>query len=331
MCTLTDLSTASGEKGDRMAHNHSHHHEAGDMGDGRLVLAIAVNVLLTAAQIVGGVLSGSLSLVADALHNLNDAASLGLALIARRIARKPADNARTFGYRKAEVIGALINTTTLILVGLYLVYEAFTRFFNPQPIDGWIVVIVGGVALVVDVATAMLTYTMAKSNLNIKAAFVHNVADALGSVAVIVVGVLVLRYQWYIADLIATLLLATYILVQGFRLMSESVRLLMDSVPADIDLDGLTRRMESIPAVDNVHHVHVWHLDEHRRALEAHVVIAPDTFPHVEDIKRRLRELLRREFSIEHTTLETEPPGGCAGGACAPHSAQAHRKWHVGE
>lgn len=299
-----------------MGHGHSHHFDSEQSGDRRLVVAIAVNVLLTGAQVVGGVISGSLSLVADALHNLNDAASLGVALIARRIARRPADKVRTFGYRKAEVIGALINTTTLIIVGLYLVYEAFARFLHPKPIDGWIVVIVAGFALVVDVATALMTFSMAKKNLNIKAAFVHNVADALGSLVVICVGIVVLVFQWYVADLIATLLLAIYILVQGYRLMAESIRILMDSVPIDLDIDRLAERMVAVPGVHDVHHIHAWQIDEHRRALEAHIV-AQDGAENMETTKQALKELLRREFAIDHSTLEFENSGGNADG-CGP-------------
>jgi len=290
---------------------HSHQHDSEQIGDRRLVLAIAVNVILTAAQVVGGLLSGSLSLVADALHNLNDASALGLALVARRIARRPADNLRTFGYKKAEVIGALINTTTLILVGLYLIYEAVSRLFSPQPVDGWIMVIVASVALVVDLATALLTYSMAKTNLNIKAAFVHNVADALGSVAVIIVGVLVLLFDWYIADLIATLLLAAYILIQGYRLMSESVRILMDSVPADVDLKELAARLETMDGVQGIHHIHIWQLDEHRRALEAHVIVPLGDLSETERVKVSLKKILSEEFSIHHSTLEMESSGHC--------------------
>lgn len=293
-----------------MGHGHSHYPDPEQAGDRRLFAAIAVNVLLTGAQIVGGVISGSLSLVADALHNLNDAASLGIALIARRIARRPADKVRTFGYRKAEVIGALINTTTLIIVGLYLVYEAVARFLQPEPIDGWIVVIVAGIALIVDLATALMTFSMAKENLNIKAAFVHNVADALGSLVVMCVGVVVLVFQWYVADLIATLLLAGYILFQGYRLMAESVRILMDSVPAGLDLDWITEQMTRIAGVHEVHHIHVWQIDEHHRALEAHVV-TQSGFEDMETIKGALKELLRQEFEISHSTLEFEPQGVC--------------------
>ncbi|MGD9548990.1 MAG: cation diffusion facilitator family transporter [Candidatus Krumholzibacteriia bacterium] len=301
-----------------MGHGHAHLPDVDQTGDGRLVGAIAINLLLTVAQIVGGVISGSLSLVADALHNLNDAASLGIALIARRIGRRPADKLRTYGYKRAEVIGALINTTTLIIVGIYLVYEAFARFLQPEPIDGWIVVIVAGIALVVDLGTAAMTFTMAKRNLNIKAAFLHNVADALGSLVVIFVGIVVLAFQWYVADLIATLLLAAYILVQGYRLMGESIRILMDSVPQDLDLDRLVTRMKAVSGVHGVHHVHVRHIDEHKQAIEAHVVVQ-EGLGDSEGLKKSLKSLLREEFSISHATLEIESRGGCTddGGSCS--------------
>ena len=263
-------------------------------------------MLLTVAQIVGGVLSGSLALVADALHNLNDAASLGLALLARRIARRPADKKRTFGYRKAELIGALINLTTLIIVGLYLAYEAVARFFDPQPIAGWIVIILAGVALVIDIITALLTFAMSKENLNIKAAFVHNLSDAFASVAVIVAGTLILLYEWYWADWVATLIISGYILWHGAAMMRSTIRILMDSVPEDIVLDELVAAMEAVEYVQEVHHIHVWQLDEHHRALEAHVVIGVNELAQIESIKEALKTVLRTQFDIGHSTLEFE-------------------------
>ena len=278
------------------------------MSDLRLVGAIAVNGLLTIGQIIGGIISGSLSLVADALHNLNDAASLGLALVVRRIARKPADRQRTFGYGRAEVIGALINLTALILIGVFLVYKAIERFFSPEPIDGWIVVIVGGIALVVDVVTAALTYTMSKHSINIKAAFTHNVADALGSVAVIIVGTLILLYEWYFTDLLAAILIAAYILHQGFTQMGESIRILMQSVPREIDLDEVVEAMESLADIDDVHHVHIWQIDEHQWTLEAHVVIGETNASAMERIKSEIKNLLDERFHIHHSTLEFETP-----------------------
>lgn len=289
-------------------HAHGHRHDTLHSSDARLIWAIAVNMLLTVAQIVGGLLAGSLSLIADALHNLNDAASLGLALVARRIARKPADPQRTFGYRRAEVIGALINLTALIIVGLYLIYEAAIRFVDPQPIGGWIVVGVAGVALLVDIITAMLTWSLAKGSINIRAAFIHNVSDALASVAVIVAGTLILLYEFYIADLIATLLIAAYILYQGFAMMTQAIYILMESTPAGIDLDELVSRMEAVPRVRNVHHVHAWQIDEHHKALEAHIVIAEPDIQQMEEIKSAIKTMLARDYDITHSTLEIEFP-----------------------
>lgn len=165
----------------------NHRHER-DMGSRYLALAVGINVLLTVVQVLGGVLSGNLSLIADALHNFSDAAGILLALMARRISRKPSDEHRTFGYARAEVVGALVNLTSIMVIAIYLLIEAVSRIFEQQEINGWAVVIVAGVALVVDIATAVLTYSMSKDSVNIKAAFLHNLADALASVAVIVTG-----------------------------------------------------------------------------------------------------------------------------------------------
>ncbi len=286
-------------------HHHPHVHIE-DMGQKRLVLAIGINVLLTIAQIVGGILSGSLALVADALHNFSDAGSLLIALMARRISLKPADDWRTFGYRRAETVGALINVTTLILIGLYLVFEAVMRFFNPEPILGWIVVIVAGIAFIIDLATAMLTYALSKDNLNFKAAFVHNVTDALGSIIAIASGALILLYELYIFDAIATLAIAGYVLVQGISMLKDSIRILMESVPKDIEIVELIGSLESIDHVEEIHHVHVWELDEHHRAFEAHIVIDQKNIDLMESLKTQIKQRLKERYEIYHSTLEFE-------------------------
>ena len=242
-----------------MPHDHTHHHHAEvDLSDKRLVWAVAANVVLTVAQFVGGVVSGSLALIADALHNLNDAASLGLALFARRLARRPAGKAMTFGYSRAEVIAALLNLVTLIIVGLYLIYEAIARFVSPEPVAGWIVVIVATIALAVDVATALLTYAMWKRSINVKAAFLHNVSDALASVGVIIAGTLIILYDLFVADLVVTLLIAAYVLYQGFSMIGRTIRILMGATPEDVDFDALLQAMQQVDGVEGVHHVHVW-------------------------------------------------------------------------
>lgn len=309
-----------------------HDHGTDTMNDGRLAVAVAVNVLLTVAQIIGGAVSGSLSLIADALHNLNDAATLALALFARRIGRRPADKRMTFGYGRAEVIAALINLTTLVIVGLYLVYEAINRFLDPQPIDGWIVVWVAGIALVIDIATAVLVHAQSKTSLNIKAAFLHNVSDALASVGVIVAGVLILFHDLYVADLIITLVISAYVLWQGFSLLPKTIRLLMGATPDDLEFDRIVAAVEAVPGVRSLHHVHVWSLDEHNRSLEAHIVPEADSLEAFEQLKAAIRAVLKAEFSIHHTTLEPclNADVGSDPAAVKAHSGKAAHTQHQG-
>lgn len=294
-------------------HGHHHHHDH-DAGDRRIVWAVGVNVFLTVAQVIGGVLAGSLALIADALHNFSDAASLGIAFFARRIARRPSDERMTFGYVRAEIIAALINYTTLIVVGLYLVYEAVMRFISPEPVEGWLIVVIAGVALAVDLMTALLTYALSKTSMNIRAAFLHNVADALGSVAVIVAGTLVILYDWRIVDPIATLLIAGYILWQAFAEIGGAIRLLMLGVPPDVDVTGVIESIRRIDGVTDVHHVHIWAIDERQNALEAHIVIADEDAAQAEEIKDRVKAALRERFGIGHSTLELETLSRCCNG-----------------
>lgn len=286
-----------------MGHDHQHH-DIDNLGDRRLGIAIAINMLLTLAQVIGGIVSGSLSLIADALHNFSDAASLLIAWVARRIGRRPADHFKTFGYKRAEVIAALINLVTLVIVGLYLIYEAMWRFIEPQVIEGWTVVIVAGIALVIDVATAVLTYSMSQHSMNIRAAFLHNVSDALASVGVIVAGSLILLYGWYWTDTVLTLLIAGYVLYQAATMLPKSIHILMQGAPENIAIDAVINAMECVDGVSNVHHVHIWQLDEHENALEAHVVI--DDFGDTEAMKTALKAELERQFGISHSTLEFE-------------------------
>jgi cobalt-zinc-cadmium efflux system protein len=285
---------------------HSHNHGTDRMGDGKLLAAVAVNIALTFAQVIGGTLSGSLSLIADALHNLSDAATLIIALLARKIARKPADAFKTFGYKRAEVIAALMNLTSLMLIGVYLIYEALWRFALPEKIEGWTVIIVAGVALIVDVITALLTYTMSKDSVNIKAAFVHNLSDALASLAVMIAGTLILLYEWYWVDTALTLLIATYVLWQGYTMLPQTIHLLMEGTPEHLSLEEVITAIQEIAGVEHVHHVHIWQLDEHHNALEAHIVTLNHTPEQIEAIKKNIKTMLATRFDIGHSTLEFE-------------------------
>ncbi len=288
-----------------MGHGHHHHHgDPSEIGEKRLWWAVGANLLLTVAQVIGEIISGSLSLVADALHNFSDAASLLIALVAIRIGRKPPDQFKTFGYKRAETIAALINCEALIIIGLYLCYEAIIRFITPEPIIGWTVIIVASVALIVDIFTAFLTYSQSKTSMNIKAASLHNVTDALASVGVIITGTIILLYGWVWTDAAMTLVISGYVLWQGFTEIPKVIHLLMEGTPEYIDINKVIQIMEQQEGVNDVHHVHVWQLDEHRNALEAHVVI--EESKNMDNIKANLKRDLQDKFDIQHSTLEFE-------------------------
>lgn len=287
-------------------HHHGHHHhiDPADMSERRLFTAVCANIILTLAQVIGGLISGSLSLIADALHNFSDAASLLIAFVAVRIGRRPADEFKTFGYKRAETIAALINLVTLVIIGIYLIFEAVRRFYTPEPIDGWIVIAVATIALAVDVFTAFLTFAQSKTSMNMRAAFLHNVTDALASVGVIITGTLILLYGWVWTDAAMTLLISAYVLWHGYAELPHVIHLLMEGTPRNIRIQDVIDAMERVDGVDNVHHVHAWHIDEQRNALEAHVVLADNS--NMDEVKKRLKALLDTEFKIGHSTLEFE-------------------------
>ncbi|UWQ19711.1 cation diffusion facilitator family transporter [Jannaschia sp. M317] len=289
-----------------MSHDHGHVHLDPASGDRRVAVAIWANGLLTIAQILGGILSGSLALIADAIHNLSDMASLVIAFAARKISRRPADARMTFGYGRVEVVAALINYTSLILIGIYLIYEGIMRFIEPSEVSGWTVVILGGIALIVDALTAALTYSMQKGSVNIRALFLHNLSDALASVAVIVAGSLILLYDLYWIDPAITLGIAAYILYLALTEIGGPIRTLMLGCPPELDAEAVIAAVEEIDGVEELHHVHLWQMEEHQAAFDAHVVLLTDRWNEAENVKRAIKIHLRDAFDIDHTTLELE-------------------------
>ena len=289
-----------------MPHDHGHANIDPNSGDRRVAIAIWANGLLTVAQIVGGILSGSLALIADALHNFSDMASLVIAFAARKIARRPADERMTFGYGRVEIVAALINYTTLIVIGFYLIYEGGMRMIDPPEVMGWTVVILGGIALVVDTLTAMLTYSMQKGSVNIRALFLHNLSDALASVAVIVGGTLIILYDMRWVDPAITIGIALYILYLSFTEIGAPIRTLMLGSPPDIDGNDVVRAIQIVDGVVDVHHVRLWQMQENAAALDCHIVVERDRMGEADKIKENVKSVLHERFSIEHSTLEFE-------------------------
>jgi len=287
-------------------HGHHHHHHGKDQTEGRLWISIILNFIITAAEFIGGMISGSLALLSDALHNLNDTTSLGISLVARKISKKEANRDKTFGYKRAEIIGAFINLITLVIIALFLIKEGVERFYNPQPIDGMVMFIVAIIGLLGNVITAILLYRDSTENLNLRSAYIHILSDAFSSVGVIIAGILILWYEVYIIDTILTLIIAGYILWHSYYMLRQTINILMESTPADIQIPNVQQAMTEVNGVLDIHHLHVWRLDEKNILLESHVVIDEGNMGQMESIKSALKNLLSTDFDIHHSTLEFE-------------------------
>ena len=275
--------------------------------DYTLIFAFLINILLSIFQIIGGILSGSLSLIADALHNFSDAITIGLGLFARIIGRRPADKIRSFGYKRAEMIAAFINVISLIIIGFFLIYEAILRFVEPSVISGKLVIIVASIALIVDLATTIITAYLSRESTNMKVVYLHNLTDTLASVAVIIGGFFILKYDMYWIDTFLTLLIALYILIQSFLLTPDILNFFMDGTPKGINIDQIKKKIEEIDLVVDMHDIHVWGIDEEQKALEAHVIVEVSELNEVEKLKYQIKEILDKSFNISHSTLEFEP------------------------
>lgn len=298
------------------SHDHGHHHLSAEMGDRLVVWAVAINVLLTVAQVLGGWLADSVALIADGVHNFSDAAALVLAFGARRLARRGPSPEMSFGWGRAEVVAALVNYVALILVALWLLAEAAGRLANPPEVAGWPVVWLALLALVIDLGTAALTFSLAKDSVNIRAAFLHNLADAGASVAVIVGGVMILLWDFRLVDPVLTIAISAIILWHVAGEIRPVLRILMLGAPPECDCGDVATRLAAIEGVEGVHHLHIWALDEKRDALEAHLVLAEGA-DYAATIARA-KAMLAADFDIRHATLEPETrAAGCADQAAA--------------
>ncbi|MBV0890984.1 cation diffusion facilitator family transporter [Paracoccus sp. Z118] len=310
-----------------MGHSHGHRHgdshaHGADLGERGLLWAVVINLALTVAQIAGGSIAGSVALVADGVHNLSDAMALFLAFGARRLARRSATPQMSFGWGRAEILAAFVNYIALIAVSLWLMVEAVGRLFDPPQVQGGLVMALAGLALVVDLGTAWLTMRLAKESVNIRAAFLHNLADAGVSVAVLIGGALIWAFGWQIADPVLTILISVVILWHIRGDIVPILRMLMLGAPAGVGLEAIRGELTSVPGVLDVHHLHVWQIDERRLSAEMHVVMAEDAdlFAVRDAVKARLAE----RFGIRHSTVEVETPSS----GCADDTAQAHPHDH---
>jgi len=286
------------------SHNHSHDHS--DKAVSRLWITLFLNLGITIVQLIGGFISNSMALISDAVHNLSDTGSIGVSLIARTFANKKADKQMTFGYRRADIIGAFINLIILVAVSLFLIKEGVERFLQPEEIDGTIMLWVALFGLTGNVLSVFILHADSKKSLNIKSAYVHLFWDAMASLAVIVGGVLILYYDLFIVDPVLTIGIALYILYTSYNLLKETITILMEAVPSDIDIRTIKNELETIAHVLDVHHVHVWKIDENQKMLECHAQIEEAQSGNLEEIKSDLKTCLSERFGITHSAIEFE-------------------------
>ena len=281
-------------------HHHHHHNEVTQKSVKLLILSFAINMLLSVAEIIGGIISGSVSLIGDALHNTSDAFSILIAVIAFKIGNKKASAKYTYGFKRAEIIGGFVNLILLFISGCYLLAEGIERLINPQQIDGLLIIWISVLALIIDALTAKISHHDAHHNSNMKMVFIHNLADAFGSIGVIISGLCIMWFDLYRVDGIVALLIAFYMIFQSVISFPQIVNILMNAAPDNIDIEQVKNSLLAIKNIKNVHHLHLWCISEHNVAIECHIESDNN------DIIVEATQLLKDKFGITHCNFQVE-------------------------
>ena len=282
-----------------------HHHH--DVSGKNLFITIVLNIIITISQIVGGIFSGSLALLSDAMHNFSDVVALFIAYFANRLSKRENSESKTFGYKRAEILSALFNASVLIGIAIFLIVEAFHKFYNPEAINSMWVIALGVLSIILNSASVLLVKDDAHNNMNIKAAYLHLLTDVMTSVAVVAGGVLMYYFEIFWIDPLISVLIALYLIWASVDLIKQSSAILMQFTPKEIDVQKVVALIKEESKIEGVHHIHIWSLDDHRIHFEAHIDFKEDIL--LSESNRVLEELekkLNDNFNIEHTTLQCE-------------------------
>lgn len=299
------------ERHDHEAHHHADHRHATVSGT-RLLLSVLLNLVITVAEVIGGLASGSLALISDAAHNFGDGVSLIISYAAHRLSLRAGTHERTFGYKRAEILAALFNAVLLIVIVVFLMREAFLRLRAPVPIRGGIMLIVAVIGLAANLLAVLLLHRDVRASMNVRSAYLHLVADTLSSVGVIIGGGVIYLFGLHVIDPILTALISSYVLRECYLIVKQTVNILMQGTPGHIDIGAIKCALEELPEVANLHHVHVWQINERDVHLEAHVEICEDLpASRIMVLNRRIEQILDTRFRIGHVTIQIEY-GACA-------------------
>jgi len=284
---------------------HNHHHNEKSWGN-RLVASMLINLLIPAVQIYGGILSGSMALISDALHNLSDFISLVINYAALIIGKRPPTLKHTFGFKRVEIFATLFSVALLYGASFYIAAEAWGRFSEPQPIAGQLVIWIALLGFAGNILSALLLHAGSKVNLNMKSAFLHMMADAATSLGVVALGILWMFKSWYWLDPLFSWLIVAMILYSGWGLLKDSFLILMNATPPGIDLEEVQRSLEAIDGILEIHDLHVWNPSNESIALAVHITVPDQMLGRVDELAGKVRKTLADEFHIDHPTLQFE-------------------------
>lgn len=285
----------------------SEHQSHIDSSRKNLLAATILNLIISIVELIGGILSGSLALFSDALHNLGDAFSTFIAWMANIIAGKESTPQRTFGYKRIEILAALMNSVILIGITLYLFAEAVERLKEPQKINSLLMLVVASIGLIANIIAVFLLHRDARHSLNVKAAYLHLIGDSLSSVVVIIGGVLIYFYGIYWIDPVVTFFIGAYILYEAVKILNEAVKILMQNTPPKLNINKIKKVIEMDHRIRNIHHIHAWSLTDQKIYFEAHVDTLNDlALSEVNTLREDIEKVLEKEFNIDHTTLQFE-------------------------
>lgn len=287
-------------------HNHSHHHDHSSLKGGRLFITVFLNVFITVAQVIGGLLSGSVALLSDAMHNFSDVLSLIISYIAAKISGRKYTPGKTYGFKRAEIFAAFLNSATLIIIAVFITVEAVEHLLNPEVIAGNTVIYLAGLSILLNGLSVLLIKDGAKDSMNIKSAYLHLFSDMLTSIAVLMSGLMAKYFQVYWLDGIISIGIAIYLLYHSKGIFLTSLKVLMQFTPEAVDIKKIADQVVELKGVKNIHHVHVWQLDEKEFIFDAHIDTEEDvTISEFEKIKSSINDVLQG-FGIHHVTLQPE-------------------------
>lgn len=285
----------------------SHSHSTYRAKQKNLTIAIVLNVIITVAQVIGGIISGSLALLSDALHNFSDVVSLFISYIASFFSNKEASQNKTFGYKRAEIIAAFMNACTLLVIATFLIVEAIERFFKPEIIDATLVIWLSIVAIIGNGISVWILHADSKNNMNIRSSYLHLLTDLLGSFAVLIGGLLMHFYDVFWVDGVLTFMIAIYLLIVGFQLAKKAFKVLMLFTPQNINVKQLVNQVNDLPKVKHMHHVHVWQLNDDEVHLEAHIDFDENiALSEFDDILVHIEAIAFEEYGINHINIQPE-------------------------